>query len=83
MRIYGVDAPESKQLCLDSGGREYKCGAPHRLRSPTCIRNRYYSLGIEGLLSSYLSVVLRTLTYMSLSRWPGPRYALEQVQCNL
>ena len=27
MRLYGIDAPESKQLCLDRGGREFACGA--------------------------------------------------------
>lgn len=27
VRFYGVDAPESKQLCTDKGGKEYTCGA--------------------------------------------------------
>ena len=27
VRLYGIDAPESKQLCLDRGGREFACGA--------------------------------------------------------
>jgi len=27
IRLYGVDAPESKQTCTDAGGRPYACGA--------------------------------------------------------
>lgn len=27
IRLVGVDAPESKQKCLDAGGRLYRCGA--------------------------------------------------------
>ena len=26
VRLFGLDAPESKQLCRDAGGREYACG---------------------------------------------------------
>ena len=28
MRLYGVDAPETAQVCKDSAGREYACGDP-------------------------------------------------------
>lgn len=28
VRFFGMDAPESKQLCTTSGGEEYLCGAP-------------------------------------------------------
>jgi endonuclease YncB( thermonuclease family) len=28
IRLYGVDAPESKQLCTHRNGQEYACGAP-------------------------------------------------------
>ena len=33
MRLYGVDAPETAQLCKDSAGREYACGDPLSLAS--------------------------------------------------
>lgn len=26
IRLYGIDAPESAQLCEDAGGKEYRCG---------------------------------------------------------
>jgi endonuclease YncB( thermonuclease family) len=26
VRLYGIDAPEYRQLCRDAGGREYPCG---------------------------------------------------------
>lgn len=26
VRLHGVDAPESRQLCQDAGGKEYRCG---------------------------------------------------------
>lgn len=27
VRLYGVDAPESKQMCTTNQGKEYACGA--------------------------------------------------------
>ena len=27
VRLYGIDAPESGQTCLDASGRDYRCGA--------------------------------------------------------
>ncbi|WP_244483281.1 thermonuclease family protein [Mesorhizobium sp. 1M-11] len=26
IRLNGIDAPESRQLCLDAGGKKYRCG---------------------------------------------------------
>ncbi|HEV2504375.1 MAG TPA: thermonuclease family protein [Mesorhizobium sp.] len=26
IRLNGIDAPESRQICLDAGGRKYRCG---------------------------------------------------------
>ncbi len=31
IRMYGVDAPESKQTCLYQNGTEYPCGALHNI----------------------------------------------------
>lgn len=46
VRLYGVDAPESSQLCLNAQGKQYRCGAEsaNRLaaflgqRTVTCVR---------------------------------------------
>ena len=27
LRLYGIDAPESQQQCLDTGKQQYACGA--------------------------------------------------------
>jgi hypothetical protein len=47
VRFFGMDAPESKQLCTTSGGEEYLCGAPSSQPLPVT-RHRWFRVTAQG-----------------------------------
>ena len=60
MRLYGVDAPETAQVCKDGAGREYACGDPP-LSEPDhsmCLRAAYGLFHSDFQLSTGLARVI-------------------------
>jgi endonuclease YncB( thermonuclease family) len=50
IRLQGVDAPESRQICLDAAGGKYRCGQKASLALADLIGRGHVTCDISGLV---------------------------------
>ncbi len=48
IRLYGIDAPEKKQICKDKKGKDYKCGEKAKDQLKKIIRNKKVNCNRKG-----------------------------------
>ena len=70
MRLYGVDAPETAQVCKDGAGGEYACGNPLSKARPLHV------LAVASVLAGSLSAGYRPRSGSLRWRKPVSRWTL-------
>ena len=69
IRLSGVDAPESDQICLDQGGRPWGCGVEARKRLEDFSRNRPWSCRLTDVDRYGRHIAVCSVDGEDVSRW--------------
>ncbi|MFZ2076823.1 MAG: thermonuclease family protein, partial [Xanthobacteraceae bacterium] len=69
VRLEGIDAPESDQVCLDANGRRWACGIEARDRLATNIGNRSIECTPSGLDAYGRTLAVCTADGEDLNAW--------------
>ncbi|MCP1849393.1 MULTISPECIES: thermonuclease family protein [unclassified Bradyrhizobium] len=69
IRFSGVDAPETEQICLDSAGKNWKCGLEAKERLQAFSNNREWVCQLSGQDVYRRSLGVCTINGENVSRW--------------